>query len=312
MTAAKMHADEADIDAPLVRRLLTAQFPQWARLPVERVASSGTDNALYRLGTDLAVRLPRIAGAAGQVEKDLRLLPHLAPHLPLTVPAPLGIGAAGEGFPWTWGIYKWLDGDEATLDRLADPCAAAKELARFFLALQSVDTAGEPTAEERGRGRGMPLVMRDLATREAIDAMRDELGADTNAVTAIWDESLAAPKWSAPPVWVHADVTPGNLLVADGRLAAVIDFACLSVGDPAAELLVGWNLFTGESREAFRAELQVDDATWARGRGWALSVALIALPYYLGLGTNPVIVANSRRVIAELIADRAQAERRES
>jgi aminoglycoside phosphotransferase (APT) family kinase protein len=308
MAAAKMHADEADIDAPLVRRLLAAQFPQWAGLPVERVASSGTDNAIYRLGANLAVRLPRISGALGQVEKDQRWLPRLAPRLPLAVPVPLGAGAPGEGYPWSWGVYRWLDGDEATLERLADPCAAATELARFLRALQLVDTAGGPAPREQGSGRGVPLAWRDRVTREAIAALAGEI--DTDAAAAAWDESLAAPAWSGKPVWIHGDLAPGNLLVAQGRLSAVIDFACLGVADPACDLQIAWNLFSGESRAAFRAELGVDEDSWRRGRGWALSVALIQLPYYLH--TNPALVASSRHVIGEVLADHARAARNEA
>jgi aminoglycoside phosphotransferase (APT) family kinase protein len=287
-----MHADEIDIDASLVRRLLAAQFPRWARLPVEPVPSAGTDNALFRLGDDLAVRLPRIAWATGQVEKDQRWLPRLAPHLPLAVPAPQGRGQPGDGYPWTWGVYRWLDGAEASIDRLADPGAAAIELARFLVALQGIDATDGPASSSRGG----PLVERDRETRAAIAALDGEVDAD--AVTAAWEEALAAPARRGPSVWVHGDLAPGNLLVVGGRLAAVIDFAALGVGDPACDLLVAWNLFTGDFRAAFRAELGVDDDTWARGRGWALSVALIQLPYYLH--TNPALVANARHVISEV------------
>lgn len=308
MVAAKMHADEADIDAPLVRRLLAAQFPQWAGLPVERVASSGTDNAIYRLGADLAVRLPRISWALGQVEKDQRWLPRLAPHLPLDVPVPLGAGIPGEGYPWSWGVYRWLDGDEATLERLADPSGTATELARFLRALRRVDTAGGPAPREHGSGRGVPLAMRDRVTREAIAGLAAEI--DTDAAAAAWDESLAAPVWNGPPVWIHGDLAPGNLLVVRGRLSAVIDFACLGVADPACDLQIAWSLFSGDSRAAFRAELQVDADSWLRGRGWALSVALIQLPYYLH--TNPALVASSRHVIGEVLADHARASRNEA
>jgi len=287
-----MHADEIDIDALLVTRLLAAQFPQWAHLPVEPVPSAGTDNALFRLGDDLAVRLPRVSWTTGQVEKDQQWLPRLAPHLPLAVPVPLGCGHPGDGYPWTWGVYRWLDGVEASIDRLADPRAAAVELARFLVALQGIDATGGPASAWRGG----PLVKRDQETRAAIAALDGEV--DIDAVTAAWDEALAAPAWSGPPVWVHGDLAPGNLLVVGGRLSAVIDFAAVSVGDPACDLLVAWNLFTGDSRAAFRAELGVDDDTWARGRGWALSVALIQLPYYLH--TNPALVANARHVIGEV------------
>jgi aminoglycoside phosphotransferase (APT) family kinase protein len=293
--AVKMHTDEIDIDASLVRRLLANQFPQWANLPIEPVPSAGTDNALYRLGADLAARLPRTAWAVGQVEKDQQWLPRLAPHLPLTVPAPLAHGLPGEGYPWTWGVYRWLDGAEA--DRQADSSAVATDLARFLLALQGIDATDGPSPG----GRGGPLAKRDRDTRAAIAELGGEV--DIDAVTAEWEAALAVPPWPGPPVWVHDDLAPGNLLVTHGRLSAVIDFAALSVGDPACDLLVAWNLFTGDARATFRAALQVDDDTWARGRGWALSVALIQLPYYLH--TNPRLVASARHVISEITAPRA-------
>jgi aminoglycoside phosphotransferase (APT) family kinase protein len=291
-----MHADEIHTDEPLVSRLLAEQFPQWSQLPVQRVVSSGTDNAIYRLGADLAVRLPRVPSAAGQVEKDQLWLPRLAPHLPLAVPEPLALGCPGAGYPLTWGVYRWLVGTEARLDRCGDPCDAATDMAAFLRALQAVDTVDGPTSGPAGRGG--PLAARDRATRQAIAQVSDEFAPDQ--VTAAWEESLAVPTWSGPPVWVHGDLSPGNLLVKDGRLTAVIDFSCLGVADPACESMVAWNLFEGESRTAFRAAMDVDDDTWLRGRGWALSVALIQLPYYRH--TNPVMVAGARRVIREVLA----------
>lgn len=291
----KMHDDEVDIDESLVRKLIAEQFPHWAGLSVRRVASAGTDNALFRLGGDKAVRLPRTPRATGQVEYDLRWLPRLAGRLPLAVPEPLGRGLPGEGYGWTWGIYRWLAGEEVTLDRLADPCAAAINLAEFLCALRRVDPAGGPLATDRG----VPLADRDDLTRKAISQLHGEV--DVDAVTAAWDEALATPAWTGPPVWVHGDLAPGNMLGSHGRLTAVIDFACMAVGDPACDLQPAWNLLAGQSRETFRAALGADQDAWSRGRGWALSVALLQLPYYLH--SNPVLVASSRRVISEVLAD---------
>ncbi|HVV22552.1 MAG TPA: aminoglycoside phosphotransferase family protein [Pseudonocardiaceae bacterium] len=290
-----MHADEVDVPAPLVRALLADQFPDWAALPLARVPSAGTDNALFRLGTDMAVRLPRIGWAVGQTEKDLTWLPRLAPRLPLAVPEPIGVGEPAAGYPWSWGVYRWLPGSEARLSRLADPVATARELADFLHALRSVDATGGPA----GTSRGGPLSVRDKGTRECIAAVADEI--DVDAVTAVWDEAVAAPPWDGPPVWLHGDLTPGNLLVSGGKLSAVIDFACLGTGDPAPDLQVAWNLFAGESRAAFRAAVDADPAMWARARGFALSVALNQLPYYRD--TNPALVALSRHVIGEVVTD---------
>jgi aminoglycoside phosphotransferase (APT) family kinase protein len=299
MPARKMHADEVDTDVSLVRRLLAGQFPQWAELPIERVDSAGTDNAIYRLGDDLAARLPRVERATRQVDKEHEWLARLAPHLPLAIPVPLARGMPGEGYPWNWSLSPWLEGENATIERVADLRLAATDLARFVAALHRIDPAGGPLPGEHNFGRGEPLAQRDGRTREAIRALDGML--DTEAVTAAWDAALQAPAWAGPPVWIHGDLSAGNLLAVQGRLSAVIDFGGLGVGDPACDLMVAWTLFSGRSREAFRAALSVDEATWARGRGWALSWALIFIPYYLD--TNPVGVGDARHTIDEVLAD---------
>jgi aminoglycoside phosphotransferase (APT) family kinase protein len=299
MSAGKMHVDEVGTDVALAGRLLAAQFPQWADLPIEPVHSDGTDNAIYRLGDDMAVRLPRIHWATGQVDKELQWLPRLAPLLPLAIPVPLAKGTPAEGYPWHWGVYRWLEGENATIERIADPRQAATDLAHFVAALQRIDPSDGPAPGGHLSSRGVPLEVRDVETRAAIASLDGVL--DTDAVTAAWETDLKAPAWDGPPVWIHGDLQSGNLLAVQGRLSAVIDFGCLGVGDPACDMIVAWNLFSGEPREVFRAALLVDDATWARGRGWALSVALIALPYYLS--TGPAIAAGARRTIDEVLAD---------
>lgn len=292
-----MHADEVNTDGTLVRRLLVAQFPQWAGLSIEPVPSAGTDNAIYRLGEGMVVRLPRIHWAVSQVEKEHHWLPRLAPHLPLALPVPLAMGAPGEGYPYHWSIYKWFSGESATFDRLADPCQAAIHVAQFITALQRIDTAGGPLATDPN-SRGVPLARRDAFTRQAIAALDGIIDAD--AALAAWEAALQAPEWGRAPVWFHGDLLPGNLLVEGGRISAVIDFSGLGVGDPACDLMIAWALFSGKSREVFRKALAVDGAAWARGRGHALSQALIFIPYYLE--TNPVGVHNARRTLAEVLA----------
>ncbi len=303
MSAGKMHVNEVDVDISLVGRLLTAQFPQWAALPIEPIHSAGTDNALYRVGSDLAVRLPRIEGATGQVDKEQQWLPRLAPRLPLTIPVPRALGTPGEGYPWQWSIYQWLEGENATIERIADPGQAARELAHFIAALQRIEPVGGPPPGPHNSFRGVPLSMRDAETRAAIASLDGIL--DTGAVTAAWDAALQAPAWHGPSVWIHGDLSPLNLLVDRGRLSAVIDFGCLGVGDPACDLQVAWNLLSAQTRDVLHAALPADDATWARGRGWALSVGLIALPYYQS--TNPVLAGIARRAIDEVLADHEHA-----
>jgi aminoglycoside phosphotransferase (APT) family kinase protein len=289
----KMHADEVETDAGLVRRLLAGQFPDRAGLPIERVPSSGTDNALYRLGQEMVVRLPRIHWAVAGIEQDFRWLPVLAPRLPVETPVPLAKGAPAEDYPWEWGVYSWLEGENPTPGSGGDGEGLAEDAARFIEALHAIDLAGGPPAR-----RGVPLEVQDEQARAALIALR---GIDTDAATAAWEEALEAPPWSRAPVWVHGDLLPGNLLLRGGRLTGVIDWAGAGVGDPACDLIVAWGLLPSEARPVFGDRLGVDDATWARGRGWALSLALIAVPYYKD--TNPEFAATARRLLDEVLAD---------
>jgi aminoglycoside phosphotransferase (APT) family kinase protein len=298
MSAGKLHTDEWDIDAALVRRLLTAQFPQWAGLTLAPVESAGTDNVLYRLGGDMVVRLPRIARATGQGEKEHRWLPELAPVLPLAIPVPLAEGRPGESYPWCWSVYRWLEGETASAGRVADPRQAACALGQFVAAMQRIDPSGGPRPGASNSSRGVPLAMRDAETRGAIRALSDMY--DTAALSAAWEAALAAPAWHGPPVWLHGDLHAANPLADRGRLCAVIDFGCLGVGDPACDVMVAWTYLSPETRDVFRAELAVDDATWSRGRGWALSMGAIALPYYHR--SNPVLAAIARRAIDQALA----------
>jgi aminoglycoside phosphotransferase (APT) family kinase protein len=302
MTERKMHADEVDVDLALVRSLLEVQFPQWAELRLERVTPAGTDNVLYRLGRDRVVRLPRRQINSVRLEKERRWLPRLATSLPLAIPVPLAIGKPEQSYPFGWAVYRWLEGDTATIDRLPELAQTATDLARFIAALESVDPRGGPLPGEHNAFRGVPLEMRDESTRAAIASLGDTI--DGGVVTTAWDEALSAPSWQLDPVWIHGDLDARNLLVQHGRLCAVIDFGCLGVGDPACDVMVAWKLLTPDARDIFRKELSIDEATWARARGWALSQAVIALSYYT-LETNPVLVSEALRWMSEALADQS-------
>jgi aminoglycoside phosphotransferase (APT) family kinase protein len=292
-----MHVDEIETDEALVRRLLAAQFPQWAELPIEALPAGGTDNAIYRLGDELAVRLPRRGDwAAGSLDKEFEWLPKLAPLLPFPVPAPVGRGVAGEGYPHEWSIFTWLDGDDATSSPL-DLRGAMDDLAELLGALWRIDPAGAPAPGSRGGS----LRPRDEWVRTGIAALGDLI--DAPAVTAAWEAALAAPEWDRSPVWVHGDLDLRNLLVAEGRIVGVLDWNLICAGDPACDVKVAWAVLDAETRPVFRELLGIDDATWARARGWALSHALIALPYYLD--TYPVIVEQAWRWLAETLSDPA-------
>ncbi|SCK47047.1 Predicted kinase, aminoglycoside phosphotransferase (APT) family [Streptomyces sp. AmelKG-D3] len=280
--------------ATLVRTLIAAQFPQWADLPVEAVDASGTANAVYRLGDDKAVRLPRTASSAADVATEHLWLPRLAPQLPVPVPAPLAQGEPTEGFPLAWSVCTWLEGrnplpDEGTWA----PELFAVDLAEFVLALRRIEVAGAPPAY-----RGESLASRDETTRRVIADLDGVI--DARAVTAAWDKALTAPAGSGRPVWVHGDLQPGNVLVAEGRLTGVIDFACMGLADPAVDLIAAWYLLPAGAREAFRTTVEADDASWERGRGWALSIAVMELAAYRE--SNPVMARNAWWVLEGLLA----------
>jgi aminoglycoside phosphotransferase (APT) family kinase protein len=297
MAAPKMHAGEIETDVALVRRLLAGQFPQWAGLAIDPVVSYGTDHDIYRLGDDLAARLPRIGWATRQAAKEAEWLPKLAPQLPLAIPVQLAMGQPAEGYPFEWSVYEWLPGENAngTIDDLDQ---AAVDLAAFVRALRQVDSTDAHLRP--AHSRGAPLAELDKDVRRSMAELGDRV--DCAAAVHSWEESLNAPEWDGTEVWVHGDLLPGNLLVIDGRLSGVIDFGCLNVGDPACDLQPAWNVFAGDSRMRYRAELQVDDASWLRGRGWALYQAVMALPYYWD--TNPGMIRQASHALTQVLADR--------
>jgi len=290
--------DAALIDAGLAWRLVAAQFPEWAHLPIAAVIPGGWDNRTFRLGERLLVRLPSATHYVVQVEKEQLWLPRLAPELPLPIPAPVAMGVPGEGYPWPWSVYDWLDGESADPSRIADPVRFADDLAAFLVALHAIDSRDGPLFGAHSFQRGGPPAVYDGETRRAIAALDGLI--DTPAVTAVWEAALAST-WSGPPVWVHGDFAAGNLLVRDGELSAVIDFGCCAVGDPACDLAIAWTFLEGEAREAFRARLLLDAGVWARGRGWTLWKALIVMAQLPG--ANPMDADACRRIIDDIVAE---------
>ena len=287
-----MHDDEVDVDDALVRRLLASQMPALAELPLGVVEPWGTDNAIWRLGSDLVVRLPRIHWAEGQVELEARWLPRIAPHLPVAIPEPVAVGEPGDDYPYRWAVHRWIPGEGAGLDRIDDPIAFASALAEVVQALQAVPTTGAPPATNRARR----LAEYDDATRRAIDGASHLI--DAAAATGVWDEALAAPPHDGRPVWVQGDLE-GNCLVQDGQLCGIVDWGSACAGDPAVDVQVVWSpLFTDASRHVFLDALGADDATVARSRGAAINQACAALPYYLH--SYPRIVERSWHKLAAL------------
>nr|WP_279626621.1 aminoglycoside phosphotransferase family protein [Amycolatopsis regifaucium] len=239
----------------------------------------------------MSVRLPRHAGAIKQARKEAEWLPRLAPHLPLAVPVPVEVGEPDFGYPWPWAVTRWLDGEVATADALSGSPETAVVLAEFLTALHRFDAAKTDDLV------GPPLATRDAATRAAITKVDDAF--DAGAMGELWTAALAAPEWDRPPVWFHGDFHTGNLLMTGGRLSAVIDFGELGMGDPACDLMIAFTLMSAETRATFRTALDVDDATWVRGRGWALATGLNAYVTYAAV--NPRVAAQTTRQITQAL-----------
>jgi aminoglycoside phosphotransferase (APT) family kinase protein len=291
-----MHDDQVDVTVDQLRHLLRAQLPAWADRPIVPLVTSGTDNAILRLGDDLVVRMPIIGWAADQVDLEATWLPRLAPHLPAVVHEPVAIGEPGEGYPWRWLVYRWIDGENAHHDGTFDRNQLARDVAAFVRALRALALPDAPRS-----ARGHPISQGDTRIADAIEQVRPELGDDdADVLLAAWHEACAAPHWPGPWMLVHGDLSGNNLLLRDGRLHAVIDWSCFGLGEPANDLDVAWELLDAEARAVYRAELDVDDATWARGRGWAIR-AVYGIPYYRE--TNPGIVERAWRRLHNVIDD---------
>jgi aminoglycoside phosphotransferase (APT) family kinase protein len=288
-----MHDGELDIDAGMVERLVAGQFPELAGLPVRPVGSTGTVNAIYRLGDDLCVRLPRMRRWADGLVTEQLWLPRLAPHLSLRVPEPVCAGRPAAEYPFGWAVYRWLAGQPYADDLVADEREAAADLAQFVLELRGLDPAGAPRAGRR------PLRDLDADTREAIESAAGVI--DSAAALAAWAAALDAPAWDGTPTWIHADLLRPNLLVDRGRIGAVIDFGSVGAGDPASDVIAAWSVFGRAGRATYRAALDVDDATWSRARGIALHQAAMIIPYYAT--TNPGFVTLAKRTVEEILAD---------
>jgi aminoglycoside phosphotransferase (APT) family kinase protein len=292
----RMHADQVELTEDAVAALVRDQFPAWGALPVARVRSDGTVNALFRAGDEVVLRFPlrpdATDDARATVLREQETARRFASVVPVAVPEPLAVGAPGRAYGGWWSAYRWVRGEPPEA-----PCedeALAIDLGAVVRAIRTLDTDGAAWA---GRSRGGPLATRDAAVRAALAASAGLV--DTRAVEAAWAGCLRV-ELSVADSWLHADLMPGNLLLRDGRLAAVIDLESACVGDPAVDLMPAWNLFGPRARAAFRAATDADDATWERGRGWAIVQAIVALPYYVE--TNPAMAETARRTLAAVLA----------
>ncbi len=286
----KMHVDELEIDERVVRRLLVEQFPHWAELPLRRVESVGTVNAIFRLGDEYSVRLARRAGPTAPGGREFTWLPKLAALVPLEIPMPIAQGCPNDEYPWFWEVHTWLEGEAVPIEAI-DGLLAARDLAAFVAAMQQVDSSGGPP------GRGIPLAQRDKDFRYWLARFDGD-----PSVSAVWESALASPPWSGPPVWHHGDLDARNWLVREERISGVIDWGEMGVGDPACDVMVAWKLHSPAARDAFRETLPTDDATWARARGWIVSQAVAILAYYTPQN-NPILYNEAKSWLDLVLSD---------
>lgn len=290
-----MHANEFAIDDGLVRGLIGAQFPRWSELPLRRIRSSGTVHAIYRLGSEFAVRLPRAAQFTAALEREAAILPILGPRLPISIPELAAVGEPTDTYPSAWSVLRWIDGESMATAPVADPKAAANRLGSFVASMWDIDAAGETSMNQRGQ----PMAFRDEWTRQSIAAVADEF--DPSTLTELWENALAEPPWDGVKKWIHGDLLPGNLLVANGGLTAVIDFGECAIGNPTCDLIAGWWVFDAAGREAFREASGAATASWSRARGTALSGAIGALSYYRE--SNPEFADQARQTVRNVMDD---------
>jgi len=288
-------ADDLPITPAVVARLLAEQAPGWASLPRRRHRSTGTDNAIFRLGDRAQLRLPRRAPAIPALEKELDWLPRLRP-LPLAVPTVLARGRVAADPPFSFGILDWMAGEIALPTRIANWPQAARTLAGFLRGLHRIDTSGAPLAGPANSRRGVALPSLGDVTLPAIVALADEI--DTARALALWD-SACAEDFTQPPVWLHGDLKADNLIARDGALVGVIDWGLAAVGDPAADYAAVWSWLDPSARHEFRTALGLSDNDWRRGQGWALYGAVIALSFYRG-GRNEALCRLSRLTLGRL------------
>jgi aminoglycoside phosphotransferase (APT) family kinase protein len=296
--------DRLLIKRSLARRLVDLQFPQWRGLTLQPVQMNGWDNVTFRLGNQMKARFPTARRYVPQIQKQHLWLPHMAAFLKVQIPTPVAVGTSADEYPFPWAIETWIEGEVPSAENVPDRKSFAAELGKFLLSLQQIPPAAGPLPGEDNFFRGGSLQVYDSETRECIERLENEL--DGGTATAIWEAALMS-SFDAAACWVHGDFAPGNLLVADGHLKAVIDFGCSAVGDPACDLVIAWTFFEGESRDVFRSTIGAQRGMWARARGWALWKTVLQLSAQIDQRSrNQSICTKLHHLIDDLISDYRQ------
>ncbi|USK74332.1 aminoglycoside phosphotransferase family protein [Peribacillus frigoritolerans] len=286
------------IDVDLVSKLINSQFPEWSNLEIKPVKKSGNDNKTFHLGNSMSVRLPSDEAYVPQVEKEQKWLPILAKHLSTQISEQLAKGEPSEDYPHPWSVNKWLDGETLSLENIDDSNQFANDLGEFLVELQSIDASEGPLAGEHNFYRGGDIVVYDDECRDAINNNVNTF--NKHLLKEIWELALTS-KWAGEPVWVHGDIAPGNILIENGKLCAIIDFGILGVGDPSCDAAMAWTFFDDSSRKTFKNALNFDAETWNRARGWALWKALITYNY--NKQSNKAVADEQCNIIEVIIND---------
>jgi aminoglycoside phosphotransferase (APT) family kinase protein len=274
-----------DINLSLVAKLIKEQFPKWSNLSINPVEFSGNDNRTFRLGEKMLIRLPSAEDYADQVKKEQKWLPILAQKLSFKIPTPVALGQPSKIYPWHWSIYLWIEGVSANVLNIEDSLlkSIAINLSEFLNEFHNIDVSNGPTPGAHNFWRGAHPIIYELETKESIAKLNGVIS--KNSALAAWAKATSS-HWNKNPVWVHGDLSSGNILIKDCKLTSVIDFGCIAIGDPACDLAITWTFFKNESRKIFKSNLKLDNDTWARARGWALWKALITVVSFNGIETQ--------------------------
>ncbi len=264
------------INTTLAKKLISSQFSQWVDLKINSVEFSGHDNRTFRLGDEMLIRLPSAEIYAAKVAIEQKWLPQLAPHLSLKIPQPVALGKPTTDYPYPWSIYRWIEGDSANNLMIDDLTLQkiASQLAAFLNELHKVDITDSPMPGAHNFFRGAHPKFYDSEARSAIKKLENFI--DFGAAISLWEKSLNS-EWKKNPIWIHGDLSSGNILIKNDQLTAVIDFGGMAIGDPACDLVIAWTFFKNKSRKIFKENLQLDHETWNRARAWALWKASLEL-----------------------------------
>ncbi|MGJ8529789.1 aminoglycoside phosphotransferase family protein [Maritalea sp.] len=288
------------IDVRMAQQLIAAQFPEWLDLPVTHLETGGTDNKLFRLGADKILRFPLSPSCAQAIEKEIDILPKFG-GLGCNVPSVVAVGKPSDAFNASWAVYNWIEGKDCSSIKVEDLTVIAVDLAKMIHRLRLIAPDEKYMSGKQNHDRGIPLAELDHVAQNAINIVSDEF--DSADLRHIWRDALDAPVFNGQPTWLHGDLHAGNLLVDEaGNLSGIIDFGLAGVGDPSVDLLPAWWLFNADGRQQFKTAMQVDEAEWSRGRGWALLVALNAYQYYRG-SDKIQLTRMSRRAIVEILGE---------